>query len=52
MAQKVSNKEVERLQKQKIEKNELVDGVDAVDRSLGRIPSKLGEALAKEFFNF
>lgn len=48
MAQKVSDKEIEHLQKQKeVEKNELVDGIDAIDRGTGRILSKLGEIIAK-----
>lgn len=49
MAQKVSDKEIRRLENQKVQKNEFVDGVDAVDRGLGRIPSKIGKFLAENF---
>lgn len=49
MAQKVSTMEIERLQKQKVEQNELVDGIDAVDRATGRALSELGKLIYKEF---
>ena len=47
--QKVSTKEIERLQKQKVEKNEFVDSVDAVDRGTGRILSTLGKWIKEGF---
>ena len=49
MAEKVSTKEIERLQKQKVEKNEFVDSVDAVDRGTGRILSTLGKWIKEGF---
>ncbi len=45
--QKVSLEEIKRLEQQKVEKNELVDNVDAVDRGCGRIFSKLGKIIAE-----
>lgn len=47
MAQKVSSAEIERLKKQKVEKNEFVDGVDAVDRCFGRVFSSIGKFIAE-----
>ena len=47
MAQKVSTEEVKRLQNQKVEKNELVDSVDAVDRGTGRLLSTLGKWISE-----
>lgn len=49
MAQKVSVWEIERLQKQKVEKNELVDSIDAIDRCTGRTLSTLGKWISENF---
>ncbi len=49
MAQKVSEKEIKRLENQKVQKNEFVDGIDAIDRGLGGIPSAIGKFLAENF---
>lgn len=45
MAEKVSSQEIERLKKQRVHKNDFVDGVDAVDRGFGRIFSRIGKFL-------
>ena len=49
MAQKVSSAEIERLKRQKVEENKFVDGVDAVDRSTGRILSSIGKFIAENW---
>lgn len=40
---KVNPAEIKKLQGQKVETNETRDTIDAVDRGLGRIFSKIGE---------
>lgn len=41
--EKVSDFEIEKLKKQVVKKDKLGDVVDAADRSLGELPSKIGQ---------
>lgn len=43
MAQKVSNEEIQRLQKQQVQDNGIIDPIDKLDRGCGGIFSKIGK---------
>lgn len=43
MAQKVSNEVIQRLQKQQVQDNGIIDPLDKLDRGTGRVFSKIGK---------
>lgn len=49
MEEKVSFEEVAKLQKQEVEKNDFVDGVDNVDKASGRIFSRIGKYIEENW---
>lgn len=49
MAQKVSNEEIQRLQKQQVQDNGIIDPLDKLDRGFGRVFSKIGKFITENW---
>lgn len=47
--EKVDPKKIAKLRTQEVEKNGIVDPVDAIDRGFGRVFSKIGKFFAENF---
>lgn len=50
MAERVNIDKINKLKEQKIKKDETVDAIDAVDRSFGRVFSKIGKYFSDDFW--
>lgn len=50
MAERVNVDKIDKLKNQRIKKNDTVDSIDAVDRGLGRVFSKIGKYFVEDFW--
>lgn len=50
MAERIKIDKINELKKQKIKQNETVDTIDAVDKGLGRVFSKIGKYFVEDFW--